>query len=83
MQHIKCGFRCQIDGDNHFRQLAVYIHINVAQYAVSVHSCKSILMTHDLLAGQQDFQGLYLKTAFKPVRPVLLQGIFPDLLLSN
>lgn len=83
MQHSTCGFRCQIDGDNHFSHLTDYGLTNAAQYAVSLHNRKSALLTHDQLAGHQDFEGLSLKAAFKPVRPVLLQGVIPPPLLLN
>lgn len=83
MQHSKCGFRCQIDGDNHFSHPTGYILTNAVQYAVCHHNRKSALLTHDQLASHQDFQGLSLKASFKPVRPVLLQGVIPPPLLLN
>ena len=83
MQHSKCGCRCQIDGDNHFSHLTGYFLTNVAQYAVSPHNRKSALLTHDQLDGHQGVQGLSLKGAFKPIRPVLLQGVIPPPLLLN
>ena len=81
---LKMWFRVPNDDeDNYAFHLTGYFLTSAAQYAVSHHNRKSALLTHDQLAGHQDFQGLSLKAAFKPVRPVLLQGVIPLQLLLN
>lgn len=83
MQHSKCGTRCEIDGANHFSHFTDSVLTAAAQYAVRLHNRKSALLTHDQLAGHEDFQGLSLKGDFKPVRPALLQQVIPLSLLLN